>query len=67
MSEEASTNPLDQPITLTLPAGEVNALLHLLSRLPFGEVASLIGKIKTQGDAQFVPPPAEASADDAVN
>lgn len=50
-------NPLDQPITLNLTAGEVNYLLHALGQRPFSEVANLIGKIKTQGDAQFVPPP----------
>jgi|GEM_PF-2762816 len=61
-------NPLNQPISLDLTAGEVNYLLHALGQRPFSEVANLIGKIKTQGDAQFVPPPpAEASADAAVN
>ena len=64
----ANDNPLDQPISLDLTAGEVNYLLHALGQKPFSEVTSLIGKIKTQGDAQFVPPPpAEASADAAVN
>lgn len=58
-----------QPITLNLTAGEVNFLLHTLSQRPFAEVANLIGKIKTQGDAQFVPPPPLGSepADDSVN
>lgn len=60
-------NSLEQPITLTLIAGEVNYLLHALGQRPFAEVAALIGKIKTQGDAQFVPPPGEASADATVN
>lgn len=58
---------LEQPITLTLTAGEVNHLLYALGQRPFAEVANLIGKIKTQGDAQFVPPPGEASADATVN
>jgi len=60
---------LDQPITLTLTAGEVNHLLHALGQRPFAEVANLIGKIKTQGDAQFVPPPPLGSepAADSVN
>jgi hypothetical protein len=62
-------NPLNQPISLDLTAGEVNYLLHALGQRPFAEVANLIGKIKAQGDVQFVPPPppAEASADAAVN
>lgn len=50
-------NPLEQPITLTLTAGEVNYLMHALGQRPFAEVANLIGQIKTQGDAQFVMPP----------
>lgn len=64
-------NPLDQPIKLDLTAGEVNYLLKALGQRPFAEVANLIGKIKTQGDAQFVapaPPTAEPPpADAAVN
>lgn len=62
------SDPLAQPITLSLTAGEVNYLLHALGQRPFVEVAGLLGKIKTQGDAQFVPPPpVEASADAVVN
>lgn len=49
-------NPLDQPITLTVTAGEVNYLLRALGSRPFAEVANLIGKIKAQGDTQFTPP-----------
>lgn len=61
-------NPLEQLITLTLAAGEVNYLLHALGQRPFAEVAALIGKIKTQGDAQFVPPQShEAAAGAAAN
>ena len=67
MSEE-QPNPLAQPIKLDLTAGEVNYLLQALGQRPFAEVATLIGKIKAQGDAQFVPPPAsEPPADAAVN
>lgn len=55
-------NPLEQLITLTLAAGEVNYLLHALGQRPFAEVAALIGKIKTQGDAQFVPPQSPEAA-----
>lgn len=68
MSE--NENPLDQLIALTLTAGEVNYLLHALGQRPFAESAHLIGKIKTQGDAQFIPPSlegAEPSADAPVN
>ena len=63
MSTEATPNPLDQPIKLDLTAGEVNYVLSALGLRPFGEVSALIGKIKAQGDAQFVAPPApEAQA-----
>ena len=65
MSEE-QPNPLAQPIKLDLTAGEVNYLLNALGQRPFAEVANLIGKIKAQGDAQFVPP-APPAADAAVN
>jgi hypothetical protein len=65
---EEKFNPLEQPIKLDLTAGEVNYLLQALGQRPFAEVASLIGKIKAQGDAQFVPPtPPEPAADAAVN
>ena len=61
-------NPLEQPIKLDLSAGEVNYLLQALGQRPFAEVANLIGKIKAQGDAQFVPAtPAAEPAADAVN
>ena len=67
MSDEKQ-NPLAQPIKLDLTAGEVNYLLQALGQRPFAEVASLIGKIKAQGDAQFVPPAAPAAdAPAAVN
>jgi hypothetical protein len=58
------TNPLEQPITLVLSAGEINYLLHALGQRPFSEVAHLLGKIKTQGDAQFVPPQTVVTAED---
>jgi len=67
---EKTVSPLDQSIKLDLTAGEVNYLLHALGQRPFGEVANLIGKIKTQGDAQFIPPSlegAEPSVDAPVN
>jgi len=66
---ETPTNPLEQPIKLDLTAGEVNYLLQALGQRPFAEVANLIGKIKAQGDAQFVAPPAAEppAASDAVN
>lgn len=59
MADE-TVNPLDQSIKLDLTAGEVNYVLNALGMRPFSEVATLIGKIKGQGDAQFVPPPPPA-------
>lgn len=50
-------NVLNQPITLTLTAGEVNQLLFILGQRPYAEVVMLASKIKAQGDEQFVPPP----------
>lgn len=55
------TDPLDQPINLTLTARETNYVLSVLGQRPFAEVASLISKIKSQGDTQFVPPVPEAA------
>ena len=60
---DATPNPLDQLLKLDLTAGEVNYILSALGFRPFGEVSALINKIKQQGDAQFVAPPApEAQA-----
>lgn len=39
-------------IKLELEINEVNMILALLDKYPFGEVASLIVKIKQQGDPQ---------------
>lgn len=39
-------------IHLELTIQEVNNVLRSLGRHPFDEIASLIGKIKAQGDAQ---------------
>lgn len=64
MTTEA--NPLEQPITITLTAGEVNYILSALGHRPFGEVVNLIAKIKQQGEAQFVPPAQAAPAADAA-
>lgn len=33
---------------------ELNTILQGLSQLPYFQVADLIGKVKTQGDKQFV-------------
>ena len=33
---------------------ELNTILQGLSQLPYFQVAELIGKVKTQGDKQFV-------------
>ena len=39
-------------IKLDLTVQEVNTILRSLSKHPFEEIASLIGKIKSQGDPQ---------------
>lgn len=63
MTEPA--DPLDQVINLSLTAREVNYLLSALGQRPFVEVAALLGKIKGQGDTQFVPPAPDAAAEAA--
>jgi len=40
-------------IKLELEVNEVNLVLRSLGKHPFDEIAALIGKIKTQGDAQL--------------
>lgn len=40
-------------IKLELEVNEVNLVLRSLGKHPFDEIASLIGKIKTQGEAQL--------------
>ncbi len=40
-------------ITLELSIDEVNIILKSLGKHPFDEIASLIVKIKTQGEAQL--------------
>lgn len=39
-------------ITLELTIDEVNVILRSLGQHPFAEIASLIGKIKQQGEPQ---------------
>ena len=46
-------------INLTLTVEEVNTILASLGKHPFIEIAQLIVKIKTQGDAQVPVPAAE--------
>jgi hypothetical protein len=43
---------MEQLINLELKVGEVNVILRCLGKHPFDEIATLIGKIKQQGDAQ---------------
>lgn len=64
MSEQIDL--LATPINLTLTAGEVNYVLSALGQKPFGEVASLITKIKEQGDSQFAAVAAQNQISDAV-
>lgn len=40
-------------IKLELTVDEVNVVLNALVNRPYGEVAELISKIKTEGDKQF--------------
>lgn len=40
-------------IKLNLTVDEVNIILNALSNRPYGEVAELIGKIKTEGEKQL--------------
>lgn len=44
---------MEQLIKLELSVNEVNAILRSLGKHPFDEIAALIGKIKSQGDAQL--------------
>jgi hypothetical protein len=43
---------MDQTIKLELTVDEVNTILRSLGQHPFVEIASIIGKIKEQGEAQ---------------
>ena len=49
----------NRPVMLELTVGEVNKILGVLVALPYGEVADLIAKVKTQGDAAIEEDPAE--------
>jgi hypothetical protein len=50
-------------IKLELEVNEVNVILRTLGRHPFDEIASLVTKIKQQGEAQLAEQ--EASAKEA--
>jgi hypothetical protein len=43
---------MDQTIKLELTVDEVNTILRSLGQHPFVEIASIIGKIKEQGESQ---------------
>jgi hypothetical protein len=47
---------MEQIIKLELTVAEVNAILASLGKHPFDQIASLISKIKQQGDSQITPP-----------
>lgn len=49
-------------ITLELNVAEVNVILRSLGKHPFEEIAVLIQKIKTQGEAQLAQTSTEAPA-----
>lgn len=50
---------MEQIIKLELTVAEVNAILASLGKHPFDQIASLISKIKQQGDSQITPPAGE--------
>jgi len=52
---------MTQMLNLNLNVDETNTVLKALSSLPYGEVASIIHSIKTQGDKQVAPPVTESN------
>lgn len=50
-------------LTLTLSIEEVNTILKSLGKHSFDEIAELINKIKSQGDAQVIAADKAAAAD----
>lgn len=44
---------MDQTIKLEVTVNETNAILRLLGKQPYDEVAELIQKIKQQGESQL--------------
>ena len=53
---------MDQTIKLELTVDEVNTILRSLGQHPFVEIASIIGKIKEQGESQVQAIEAAAAA-----
>lgn len=43
----------NEVLRLELTVGEINAILRSLGKHPFDEISALIGKIKSQGEAQL--------------
>lgn len=43
----------NENLHLELTVGEINAILRSLGKHPFDEISALIGKIKSQGEAQL--------------
>lgn len=52
-------------IKLELEVNEVNLVLRSLGKHPFDEIAALIGKIKTQGEAQLAAQAPQEAAEPA--
>ncbi len=46
--------PLDTEVTLKLTVAEINAVLQMLAKQPFEEVAHLIAKIQNQANEQVL-------------
>ena len=44
---------MEPSVNIELTVTEVNTILRVLGKHPFDEIAALIGKIKSQGDAQL--------------
>ena len=50
---------MEQVVTVELTVNEVNTILRTLGKHPFEEIATLIAKIKVQGDEQLAKQQAE--------
>lgn len=55
------------PIVLELNVAEINVILRSLGKHPFEEIASLITKIKAQGETQLKEIQANATPEEAAN
>ena len=57
----------DTVINLELTVLEINTILRSLGKHPFDEIAALIAKIKSQGEAQLAELQANAPAEPAAS